>query len=277
MRWEKVDFTADEFRILTNTASNYTMKRYHFHDSYEIYYLVSGSRDYFIADHIYHVNKGNLVLIRPRDLHKTIETGESHSRVLIGFSPSFFPVKKSKEIINQCFSESRILTLDSGARGNVESRIENLIAASKSNSAFRMSRLQCEFAAFLIDTAEFIGKTNRKKGRRKNVNHTVSRMLPYLKANYTRQLTLDELCREFFVSRYHITRIFKGETGFTIFEYIHSLRILEAQRLLKETSMKVIEVSQEVGYSNVSNFGKVFKSITGVSPMNYRRHHLGKK
>ncbi len=101
----------------------------------------------------------------------------------------------------------------------------------------------------------------------------VYEIIQYLKANYKRNLALEDLAEDFYISRYYMTRIFKKTTGFTIFEYIHSLRVIEAQRLLKETDLKIIDIAQTVGFANVSNFGKVFKSVAGMSPLKYRKHN----
>jgi len=271
---ETANFTSNDFRILTNSVSNYTMKRYHFHDEFELYYLISGSRDYFIADHTYHVEQGNLVLIRSYDLHKTIDTGESHSRVLISFSSEFLALKDSNSLINACFESSQVLSLDSPTKQHLESILKEMIVDSSKKPSFYLARLQCSLAKLLMESSDYIQKTKKNTSTSKTANETVFRIIQYLKLNYHRQLTLAELSEEFFISRYYITRIFKKATGFTIFEYVHSLRVIEAQRLLKDTPMKVIDISQSVGYSNVSNFSKVFKSITGMSPMKYRKNHI---
>src|SRR5512133_102420 len=67
-----------------------SMPLYHYHDSYEIYYLLSGSRYYFINDRRYKVEKGDLVVIDKGSLHKTMYGGSPmHERVLIIFDPAY--------------------------------------------------------------------------------------------------------------------------------------------------------------------------------------------
>ena len=63
------------------------MKNFHYHDSYEIYYLVKGNRKYVIGDDYYSINKGDLVLIKPGVLHKT--AGKAYDRILINFTPKY--------------------------------------------------------------------------------------------------------------------------------------------------------------------------------------------
>ena len=69
----------------------YTMPTKHFHDEYEIYYLVEGERFYFIGQHTYHIKKGCLVFINRNEIHKTgVAASSYHDRILIEFSEEPF-------------------------------------------------------------------------------------------------------------------------------------------------------------------------------------------
>ena len=68
---------------------------------------------------------------------------------------------------------------------------------------------------------------------------------------------------------------FKQITGSNFVTYLKEIRIREAQRLLAETDMKIIEISQCVGYDNEKHFMKTFKAVCGVSPSEYRKNVNG--
>jgi hypothetical protein len=71
-------------------VGHFNMQSNHFHDQFELYYLLSGERNYFIKDRTYFVRKGNLIFINTNELHKTTDTGvPNHERVLLRFSKSF--------------------------------------------------------------------------------------------------------------------------------------------------------------------------------------------
>lgn len=268
---ETANFTIKDFRIKTRSIANYTMSTHHFHDVYEIYYLNEGTRNYFINDTTHPVSEGNLVLIKPYDLHKTMDTGMSHSRVLINFNREFLPFKDIEAIIEACFSTSNVLSFDFTMQNQIEEMIKKMIIEAESQNAYFYSRLQSLMIDLLIEIARYLKENKKADVNITPANHKIYEIIQFLKANYNRSLSLEDLSNEIFISQYYMTRLFKKTTGFTIFEYIHSLRIIEAQRLLKETSKKVIDVAQIVGFSNISNFGKVFKTLTGISPMNYRK------
>ena len=65
---------------------------------------------------------------------------------------------------------------------------------------------------------------------------------------------------------------FKQYTGSNFVNYLKTIRMEEAKKLLAETDMRVIEISQEVGYDNEKHFMKIFKSAYGVSPSEYRKN-----
>ncbi len=269
---QNVDYTIQDFRIKSRSYKNYNMGTHHFHDSYEIYYMNSGTRDYFINDKTFRVHQGNLVLICPNVLHKTMDTGEQHSRLLISFRPSFLPFKNIHDIIDQSFRQSGVLVFNFATQDRIETILSLMVNEATTKQLGYEARLQCHLVTLLIEIARYLETEPEDSELEPTVNQKIFEVIQYLKSNYKKNITLEQLAEEFYISRYYLSRVFKKTTGFTIFKYIHSLRILEAQRLLKDTDMKVIEIAEAVGFVNVSNFGKVFKSISEVSPAQYRKH-----
>jgi len=72
------------------------------------------------------------------------------------------------------------------------------------------------------------------------------------------------------MSRNYLGQIFKDRTGISISNYLNNLRIKEATRLLIDSTMKIYEISDAIGYSDQNYFSAIFKRYTGVSPREYR-------
>lgn len=269
---QNVNYTIQDFRIKSRSYKNYNMSTHHFHDSYEIYYMNSGTRDYFINDKTFRVQQGNLVLIRPNVLHKTMDTGEQHSRLLLSFRPTFLPFKNIQEIIDGSFRQSGVIIFNFAMQDRVEQILGLMVYEATAKPLGYEARLQSHLITLLVEVARYLETEPEDSELEPTVNQKIFEVIQYLKSNYKNNITLEQLAEDFYISRYYLSRVFKKATGFTIFKYIHSLRILEAQRLLKDTDMKVIEIAEAVGFVNVSNFGKVFKSISEVSPAQYRKH-----
>ncbi len=97
----------------------------------------------------------------------------------------------------------------------------------------------------------------------------VNRIIAYINANYTRKISLDELCAELNMSKQYCMRIFKRHLHTTINDYILATRMKHAAYCLRYTYMNVNETSNYLGFSSVSYFSRVFKDYYGVAPSEY--------
>ena len=102
----------------------------------------------------------------------------------------------------------------------------------------------------------------------------VRKVMEYVGKNYTRAMTVEEMAEEIHLSSNYIRSIFKEGTGQTILEYITGFRFEKACELLRDPSYKVKEVSNMVGYENVSYFCSVFTKRYGMSPNEFRNKNL---
>ena len=92
------------------------------------------------------------------------------------------------------------------------------------------------------------------------MHRKVSAIVNYINENYEKDyLTLSYLSEHFYISPSYLSRVFRKATGFTFIEYLNSVRIREALRLLRETNFKIIEVGVQSGFKSISHFGRVFK------------------
>lgn len=101
-------------------------------------------------------------------------------------------------------------------------------------------------------------------------NLVIEQALQWIHEQFTRDITLQELAEHVRMSSVWLSQLFKRETGKTFSEYVVDLRIREAKRLLRETTLKIYEIAEKVGYSNLQHFGQTFKKKCGMSPKEYR-------
>ncbi|MCI6464252.1 MAG: response regulator [Faecalicatena sp.] len=94
--------------------------------------------------------------------------------------------------------------------------------------------------------------------------------IAYIVNNYDRIESLSEVADYVNINAEYFCRLFKAETGVTFNSYLTNYRIQKAVELLTKTELKVYEVAEKVGYSNLSYFSRVFKKVTGVNPFFYK-------
>ena len=105
----------------------------------------------------------------------------------------------------------------------------------------------------------------------------VYKAIEYIKANYRKHISLEELAGITYMSRTYLSTLFKKETGYSISEYINYIRVDRAQSFLIESDMSIAEVARMCGFEDQSYFTKVFRKITGVTPKKYRGSRGGAK
>lgn len=88
---------------------------------------------------------------------------------------------------------------------------------------------------------------------------------------YAEKINLSALAEEYHMSVSYLSHLFKRITGYSVMEYLTMCRLSVAKKLLSETNMSVTEVVFATGFSDSSNFSRVFKREIGCSPMDYKR------
>ena len=112
--------------------------------------------------------------------------------------------------------------------------------------------------------------SNMRTKKEEHANQLVVRAEEYIRENYHRDLSLDEVSRQLDLSPYYFSKLFKEETGSNFVEYVTSLRINRAKEMLRQEECSMKEICAEVGYSDPNYFSRIFKKNTGLTPTEYR-------
>ena len=261
---------------VSNAVAN-TKKKHHYHNTYELYYLYSGERYYFIKDKTYHVKRGNLVLIKPYDIHCTTNFSKSgYDRCLIMFKKSLIAeISKLAEGVNlfECFDQDiHLIPLSFQEQAFVETLLSSMVNEYKSQSPGYMDFLKASMMQLLLIASRHAATSAADDDEDVSPSHkTVTSVAAYINNNYHEDITLESVSEMFFISPCYFSRTFKKRTGIAFNEYLNGVRIKEAQRLLATTPMGIAEIAEAVGYKSTTHFGRSFRSIVGMSPTEYRR------
>lgn len=266
------------FRV-SRKLNHENMSSHHYHNKYEIYYLIKGERFYFLKDRTYHLKEGDLILINKNELHKTT-SGDlfNHERILIQFNEEF--IKDGNKNLEEfdllsCFKKNiSFFTLEKQEQQIVENILFNMINEKKERHVGYTSYHKTLLIQLLININRFSENNNYDKNDIEHPDFThakVSKIAQYINNNYMNDLSLKLLSKVFYLNPNYISTIFKEATGFTYTEYLNSVRIKEAEKLLRETKNNITKISEKVGYNNLTHFDRNFKKITSLTPMEYRK------
>ncbi|RED65537.1 response regulator [Cohnella lupini] len=102
----------------------------------------------------------------------------------------------------------------------------------------------------------------------------IDKSIAYISANYTSEISLQQLANLVHMSKNYFCLQFKQHTGLNFIDYLIRLRIGKAKELLRNHGLKIYEVAERAGFNDVKYFSKLFKRMTGLSPVDYRERQL---
>lgn len=110
------------------------------------------------------------------------------------------------------------------------------------------------------------------RGKEKKERDLINEIVQYIKKNYSDPfITLKQISEELNISYKYISEEFKKKTGMKFIDYLHDVRNKEAKKLLLTTDLKVLEISEMVGYTGSNAFVKIFKKLNGITPGKFRK------
>lgn len=261
----------------------YEMANAHYHPVYEIYYLLAGTRKFFIESEIYNISKGDLVLLNKNVMHQTSYSSDKlNERTYILFNDrhiSSIIDKFGRNEIDECFKQ-RIFSIPIQRREYVEGLIAQLQNEYKNSDEFSHTLMECylnELMIFLIRYKRHFSSDNKIDvfngiNSLNSCDESIQSAARYIMDNYNTNITLTQVADLVNMSSTYFSKKFKEVTGFGFKEYLLNLRINKACELLLETKYSITEIAYESGFNDSNYFGDVFKKNKGISPLQYRKN-----
>ncbi|KGX85882.1 helix-turn-helix domain-containing protein [Pontibacillus litoralis] len=114
---------------------------------------------------------------------------------------------------------------------------------------------------------------------RKSVTDTTkesaSQMMQYVHEHYHEEINLETLARFMHLNKNYVSRFFKETVGMTFVTYLRHYRIEQAKKLLRTSELTVTEISEQVGYPDLTYFSRIFKKETTYTPNQYKNTYQG--
>ena len=249
----------------------------HIHDCYEVYFSISGGKQFLIDNQVYDIAPGDLFLINQYDSHYLTQIDkELHERIVIMIDPEYMRSISTKETdLDACFQNrsehfSHKVSLSQEQQGRFLYFINKLVT---SNGYGHDLLERATFTELFVMINKIVAdrENNTAAEKPSTYNEQVDSILSYLNNNLQYPVSIGDLSRHFYISESYICRIFKAATGTTINKYMTARRISIAKSLLAE-GIGVSEVCERCGFSDYSNFLKAFTKSVGISPKKYSQY-----
>ena len=230
---------------------------------YEILYVVSGSGFLTIEGTQLEINNNCFYLIKPLTYHAI---HSDNSEMFEYYSMSFGSDDISSHLSDflvSCFSEDTpcviIEKFDNAELGRI---LSGLAFADKLSG-----EIKNQYYATLISQILVILSYADSKISHSNSNEMVSNIIDFIFDNLDegKAVTLDELAKTFFVSKFYLCRAFKKHKGISIHSYINQRRVMLAKEYI-DSGISALEASERVGYADYSAFYRAYVKVVGQSP-----------
>lgn len=196
------------------------------------------------------------------DFAESISFNDVANHILYSINQSFTNMKTSLYIFNALSNREAIkagidLILAYKISTNIKFSIKRLNGSSELRKVGR--KIVVSYAKAVRDYTLIQYSNNVKK------------VILFIRKNLTKDFNLEDIAKELFITKEHLSRLFKKEMGITISEYIIKSKIHEAKTLLKEHDYNIVYIADLLNFANSSHFSNSFKKIVGVSPTEYKK------
>lgn len=269
IEYEKRGYLNEDFKIFYLEDIAPAEIEYHYHDFDKILVFFKGNITYTIEGKSYTLIPGDIILVPQGDTHKVeSEKNSIYARLVIYLSPQYLSsIVENEKSLRDCFLHakerySNVVRLNEKGKGQL-----SVLAAGMRDDIRKKEKIGFDILFQRTCLLQFLISLNRKMQDESlhfvNTNQCdkkIVEIIQYLNYHLTEEISIEGLADRFFVSKYHMMRRFKAETGYTIGNYINQKRLLYARELLKQGE-SVTKVYLDSGFKDHSTFVRAYKQM----------------
>ena len=227
----------------------------HIHNDYEIFYFCEGDADYIVGSAVYHMNRRDLLIIKPGDYHYLrLRSNAPYERFIINFTEQELQLPEgtvqesgmfhiARDSLIHRFFETWTESKNVQAHGELEEFV-------RSGISMLLLLLRHQLQQQILPEEE---------------NPVLKQILLYIDLHPEEAITAEQLAERFYVSTSWIVHIFRRYLGISLMQYIRKKRILYAQSLI-QTGLAPTEVAVRCRYESYATFYRQYKAVLGYAP-----------
>ncbi len=238
----------------------------HWHETYVIEVVEQGVNEFWCEGKTYSAGPGSILIIQPGEVHTGYPAGKSHLTYRSLYPSKSFMRKLSCDIYGKgiqphfpqkVIQDKELASALTKAHMLLERSGERM--EGQSLMVLNLGRLITTYSDSPISAAIDSNALIYSK---------IHRAISYLVENYQQTISLNEISALSGLSEFHFVRTFRKATGLPPYEYLVSIRVEKARKLLSK-GMPIVEVATQSGFYDQSHFNRHFKRIYGITPGAY--------
>ena len=255
----------------------------HSHDYYEFYFFLEGDVQIQVGNEVFPVRYGDIMLIPPHLSHCTMIRShakpyrrfvfwisQEYCNHLLQSSPDYAYIMQYVET-----EKKYIFHTDQIVFNAIQSKLLRLLEEMRAEKFGRDAQISICINDLVLTLNRVVYEQTTPKY--KNPEYLLYQQLEeYIQDHLQEHLSLDELAKKFFVSKYHIAHVFKDNIGLSVHQFITKKRLKLCQEAISG-NMSITEAYHKFGFGDYSSFYRAFKKEYGISPKDYRDMQIDPK
>lgn len=247
----------DELRLEKVSLLNYPP---HLHSEIELVYVINGSVTAYLSGKRYPLERGCFFLSFPNQVHNYTDCSADCEAFLVIIKPSVL------KVYTEIFTES----LPASPFYRCEEDDSNIVKLL--NIGLQESLNGAEKGVVLSILAAVFGILLKNYGFNKQSvsNNSILKIMKYCSSHYKEDISVEKVSKALYISRSHISHTFNNKLKISFSDYINSLRLTEAVRLINTGEYSITQTAYLSGFPTIRTFNRAFLKRYGVSPSQYR-------
>ncbi|WP_027631532.1 GH39 family glycosyl hydrolase [Clostridium hydrogeniformans] len=261
-----------QIKIFTQTLEAFP---YHWHDEVEILFILKGSVEIFVGKEITVLNEGDLYLINSNVIHyvKSTDYLEKAQLLIFQFNKTYLnkfdiDLKDIEFSLDSSKDDSKNKKVYNKIRATL-AMMMNVVINNEEPNELLIKRYLLDLIIILLN--KFNVNDKSKYTVVKQSENRLHDIVKYINDNYNDDsLTVPKIAGEFFLNSQYISRYFKENMGISVKTFLDTLRLNKSLNDLIITKDRIIDVAHRHGFADEKSYYRVFKSILGITPNQYR-------
>ncbi|MGT2935664.1 helix-turn-helix domain-containing protein [Streptococcus castoreus] len=259
---------------------------FHWHPELEINYIYEGTARYHIDYDFFNSQTGDIILIRPNGMHSIhpidqqqhiMDTFQFHLDMIGSSVVDQVSLHYLQPLQNSVYKFVYRIKPDMSGYSEIKECLFNIFKLAKEEGRHFEILLKSkllEFIYLLFYYRYVVRKTTDDTYRK---NEKIRQLIDYINNHYYQELSIAFLADYIGYSKTHFMTVFKQHTGTSCTEFVIQVRLSKACELLINSTRPVLEIANDIGFNNLSNFNRQFKRYYLLTPSQYRKKYTVKR
>ena len=267
--YEKRGYLLENFRLFHLHSEQGVKVDFHYHDFCKLLFLVSGSGSYVVEGRRYLLRSGDVVMVGSRCVHQPDIENEPYERIILYISPEFLQKASTPDCdLMDVFSGRRgyVLRPKETARKKLFAMVAELEKNLSGEGYGRELLSNVSLLRLLVEAGSLLHRSDTQIPQPvMPQNPRILEIKQYLDGHLAEDIDIDTLANAFYISKYHMMRLFHKEIGLSVYNYLTQRRLLMARDLIGQ-GVRATEACYRCGFRSYSSFTRAFSKHFGSTP-----------